>query len=93
MKVTIKDIEKLAKLSRIEVSESELEKTFTQIDSILSYVGQVSDVEINTSDKNFENFNSCREDVVTNESGYYTQRLLDIAPSKENGYFKVKKIL
>ncbi len=90
--ITIKDVEKLANLSRIEVDSSQLETVAKQIDSILNYVGQISDIEIENRDKDFDNFNSCREDVVTNESGFYSQKLLENAPQREGNYFKVKNI-
>lgn len=91
--ISKEDIKNLANLARIEVSDSEAEGLTSQIDSILGYVGQIQnstgDVKMDVSKLR----NVMREDIVTNNSDEYTEKLLNNAPSREGRYLKVKKIL
>ncbi len=91
--ITVKDIEHLSKLSRIEISDSEKERIASEIESILSYVKQVNSASDEAPSVIFENVNSVREDVVTNDSSQYSESLLSLSPQREGNYFKVKKIL
>lgn len=91
--ITSKDIKNLAELARIEVSDAEAEHLTSEIDSILQYIGQTKNA-IGGLDKNIPVLrNVLREDVPTNKKREYTENLLEIAPSREGDYFKVKKIL
>ena len=94
--ISKEDIKKLADLSRVELSESELEIFRSEIDSILNYVGQVKDVKGKLEDGGIHlgpNFNVMREDSNPRESGQYSEALLREAPHTEKGFIKVKKIL
>ena len=91
--ITKNDINKLANLARIEISEPEVESLTHEVDSILEYVGQIKDSTGDVNKKIPEIRNVMRDDVVTNEAGQYTDKLLANAPSKEGNYVKVKKIL
>lgn len=87
-------IEKLATLSRVALSPTEVEKMTTDIESILGYVSeiqQVSGQEIVSEAGPLRNV--MRADVVTNERGHYKEVLVAAMPKSENGYLKVKKIL
>jgi aspartyl-tRNA(Asn)/glutamyl-tRNA(Gln) amidotransferase subunit C len=94
------DIKKLADLARIDMSENEMQEIAKSFDSILAYVGQVQEVsKLNnkkdlekTSDDYFLN-NIMREDVVTNKSGEYTDKIMKQAPDTDSGFLKVKQIL
>lgn len=93
--ISEKDIEKLAELSRIEISPEEKAGFAKEIDSILAYVGQIQ--EAKTSDDKTEIIlplrNVFREDKEPHETGKFTDELLKEVPKTENGYVKVKKIL
>ena len=85
----------LAKLARIEISESEAESLSHEFDTILGYVGEVRGVTNNqqpTTD-NYAIKNVMREDENPHESGLYTEKILAQAPAREENYLKVKKIL
>ena len=91
--ITKEEIINLANLARIEVSEEEAEKLTTEVDSILVYVAQIKEAL-----GDFENStpllrNVMREDVVTNSTHGYTEKLLGNAPKREGDYLVVKKIL
>lgn len=91
-----KDIEKLAELARIKVPEAELDRLGNEIDSILGYVGQLSEVAAAEPDEKSRIGtvrNVLREDTDPHEPGKFSEALLSAAPRREGAYFKVKKIL
>lgn len=93
--ITIKDIEKLAELSRIRLTDEEKEKMLKDISSILGYVEQVQEVasaEDRTSKKE-EVRNILRDDSQSHESVLHTEAILGNAPQREGQFVKVKKIL
>ncbi len=88
-----KDIEKLALLARIEVSEEEKESLAQSIESILGYVGQVTSVSETALAGLPLLRNVMREDEIRHGEGEYTEALLSNAPSRDGNYLEVKKIL
>jgi len=96
----LSDIKKLAELARIDMSEEEMVGIAKDFDPILAYVSQVQEAlklsDNMSHDKKPEDYflhNVMRADVVTNERGQYTEKILSNAPEVEDGYLKVKKIL
>jgi aspartyl-tRNA(Asn)/glutamyl-tRNA(Gln) amidotransferase subunit C len=89
------DIERLATLARIELTETEAVSFAEDISSILGYVSEIKDI---TGGKDAEKvvgalYNVMREDGEPHAGGLYTEDLLDAAPEREGQYVKVKKIL
>jgi aspartyl-tRNA(Asn)/glutamyl-tRNA(Gln) amidotransferase subunit C len=91
--ITKEDIQHLAKLSRIGISEAEAEELTKEVDSILGYIGQINEVTGDVKAIVPPLRNVMRDDVVTHESGEYTDAIFANVPKKEGGYLKVKKIL
>ncbi len=91
--VTTDDIKHLAALSRLELSEGEIQTLTSQVDSILGYVGQIQNISGDIQREVPALHNVMREDVPTNTPGEYTEGILNNAPAREGNYFKVKKIL
>jgi aspartyl-tRNA(Asn)/glutamyl-tRNA(Gln) amidotransferase subunit C len=90
----IKEIENLANLCRIDLSDEEKNELLGEMDSILSFVDQIREVKIDDTEKRVAGLrNVMRDDGEAHESGKYTDSILAEAPKKEGGYFKVKKIL
>jgi aspartyl-tRNA(Asn)/glutamyl-tRNA(Gln) amidotransferase subunit C len=88
------DVKKLATLSRIAVSENELESVAKEIDAILAYVGQINTASASLDGEvSYPLVNVLREDTEVNETGACTDDLLRSAPAREGDYVKVKKIL
>lgn len=91
------DIEKLAKLARIKLTEEEAEALRADIDPILGYVSELSSIETPTADiphpEELAVLNVLREDNSPHERGAYTEALLAQAPGREGSHLKVKKIL
>ena len=92
--ITLQDIEKLATLSRLSLTDAEKEKYRGEIDSILGYIDILKKVSVgNPGPVMSRNKNVLREDMDPHEAGLYTEKLLKLAPKSESGYVKVKKIL
>jgi len=89
------DVEKLANLSRINVSEGETEKLLGDLDSILEYVSEVQEAakDAVSPDYGFQENIHLREDNNAHEEGIYTEAILKNTPDTQDGYLKVKKIL
>ncbi len=94
--ITQADIAHLASLARISVSEAELTSFETELSSIMKYVSEITTIAADETDAEPSlgaRHNVFREDVVTNESGEYTEAILDEMPAREGQHLLVKKIL
>ncbi len=91
--ITIKDVEHVAKLARLELSEEEKEKFSKQLGDILKYVEQMNEVDttgVEPMSHAIPMVNVMREDVVVSENT--KDELMANAPLKEDGFFRVPKI-
>jgi len=91
--ITIKDVEHVAKLARLELSEDEKQKFTKQLGDILKYVEQMNEVDTNgvkPMAHAFDIVNVMREDEVVYEQT--KEELMANAPEEENGFFRVPKI-
>jgi aspartyl-tRNA(Asn)/glutamyl-tRNA(Gln) amidotransferase subunit C len=88
----IKDIEKLAELSKIELLDAEKEKLLKDLDCILSYVKQLGEVEVEDIEVEYKNRNIWREDV-NNTPVFSRDLIINQFPDAQDGFLKVKKIL
>jgi aspartyl-tRNA(Asn)/glutamyl-tRNA(Gln) amidotransferase subunit C len=91
--ITIKDVEHVAKLARLELTEEEKEKFTGQLGAVLEYVNQMN--EVDTSDVEpmahaIDFSNVMREDKVVYEQT--KEELMKNAPYEEDGFFRVPKI-
>lgn len=91
----IKDIKKLASLSRIQLSEEEEKKLLKEVDPILGYVAQLKEVTSVVGEAKVagEHRNITRDDMNPTESATYTEAIVAEFPEKDKNYLKVKKIL
>ena len=93
-KITSQDVRKVAKLARLEISESDVELFTSQLEKILAYVAQLEQVEtsgIEPTTRAVEVVNVVREDDVY--TAKIREDLLDQAPQREGSFFRVPKIL
>ena len=87
------DIKRLAGMARIEMSEEEMQGMLADFAPILAYVDQIKEATSDSVVPVYQKINVMRDDVVTNERGECTEKILDQMPATEKGYLKVKKIL
>lgn len=94
MAIDTKDVEHLAGLARIAISDSEKELLRHDLEDILAYVSQVKEVGYDVgAPEAGELRNVMRADGNPHESGMFTEDLLSAAPTREDNRVFVKKIL
>ncbi len=91
--ITVKDVEHVAKLARLELTQEEKEKFTKQLGDVLKYVEQMN--EVDTTDVKpmahaFDIVNVMRDDNIVYEQT--KEELMTNAPEEESGFFKVPKI-
>ncbi|WP_017651944.1 Asp-tRNA(Asn)/Glu-tRNA(Gln) amidotransferase subunit GatC [Fortiea contorta] len=87
-------VRKVALLARLELTPQEEEQFTTQLDSILNYVEQLSELDVSNvppTTRAIDVSNVTREDKLQP----YPEReaILNSAPEQEGEFFKVPKIL
>ncbi|MBP1765526.1 MAG: Aspartyl/glutamyl-tRNA(Asn/Gln) amidotransferase subunit [Firmicutes bacterium] len=93
MKITRKNVEDVALLSRLEIPEELIETVTGQLDAILEYVdvlNQLDTTDIEPTAHVLPLKNVMRADVVV--PSLPREEALANAPEQENGYFKVPKV-
>jgi len=91
---SIEEVQKLASLARIGLSQEEAEALSKDIESILTYIGQINELTIDTEEGTVpEHRNVFREDGEPHESGKFTELLTEAFPAREKDALKVKKII
>jgi aspartyl/glutamyl-tRNA(Asn/Gln) amidotransferase C subunit len=92
--ITKEEVQHIAKLARLDLSEQEIKKYQEQLGNILNYVEKLQKVDtegIETSDggtRDLENVWSSDEGVEKDNT-----ELINMAPENYSGQVKVKKIL
>ncbi len=90
----IKDIEKLAELAKIELTDGEKAKLLKDLDSILGYVKQIEVVDLPAQAEvpEYENRNVWREDTPELRD-FSVDLITKQFPGSQDGFVKVKKIM
>jgi aspartyl-tRNA(Asn)/glutamyl-tRNA(Gln) amidotransferase subunit C len=94
MSVTIKDVEHIAKLAKLEFTDAEKEKFTHQLNQILEYVEQMNKLDTNHIEPLshvIELSNVFRPDEI--KQGVSTEEALKNAPSRTEEFFKVPKVI
>ncbi len=91
--ISREEVDKLAELARLDLSEEERNRFGEEMGHILEYIDQIQSVEIETQDADPVNQNLMREDEVTNTPGAYTADILREMPETEGQFLKIHKIL
>ncbi len=93
-KLTKEDILKLAKLSRLKISETEIELFRSELNIILDFVSVLATVEVNDllpTDQVSGLVNITREDEFI-DYGYHAKDLLNNVAEVQDNYIKVPKM-
>lgn len=94
MTIGIKDVEHLAGLARIAISDDEKEKLKDDLEDILLFVSQIKEVSADTLVPETGLLrNVMRDDAAPHDAGAFTEDLLVAAPAREGDRIAVKKIL
>ena len=94
MSVTKEDVKKVARLARIKISDERAAKTAPELDKIIGWIEQLS--EVNTDDvKPLRNVSESdlylREDEVND--GDVQDKVLANAPETTSGFYVVPKVV
>jgi len=93
MKITRKNVEDVALLSRLEIPEEQIETMTGQLNAILEYVDVLNQLDTTGVEPTAHVLplkNVMRADVVM--PSLPREAALANAPEQENGYFKVPKV-
>lgn len=90
-----KEIENLAALARIKLSDEEKTSLTQDLGRILAFVDELKEADVSNVGDRGESTprNVMRDDGTAHESGKYTDALLENAPRRDGDYVNVKKIL
>lgn len=94
MKITKKEVEHVANLARLELSEQESSRLTDQLSSILTYVEKLSELDtkgVEPTAHVLDIRNVMREDIAA--PSLTQERALSNAPEKAAGHYKVPKII
>jgi len=94
-KITVKEVEALAKLARVGLAEEEKVSISGQMTEILEYAKQLNDVDTSKAEPTSQVTgltNVYREDVIF-ASEVSRENLLANAPEFEDGFIRVRTVL
>lgn len=93
-KITIQEVEHVARLARLELTAEEKERMRAQLDSILSYIDKLNELDtsgVEATSHVIPMVNVMREDEV--RSSLPQEEALVNAPDREGEFFKVPRII
>ena len=94
-KLSRDDVLQLAALSRLRLSDEEVERLQVELSEILNYVDVLNKVDVTGLEPTYQVTglkNVTRADT-TKDYGYKTEALLKNAPALQDNQFKVKRVL
>ena len=94
MKLSTQDVEYVAKLARLEVTDGEKEKFTAQLNDILLYIDQLNELDtagVEPMTHAIAVTNAFREDKVMDSLG--TEGALANAPDTRGDFFRVPKVI
>ncbi len=94
MDIDIKQIEQVANLSRIKLTDNEKNIFREQLTGILGYIEKLN--ELDTDDVQPMAYATSIKNVFREDqkkSSFPRQEILELSPSSANGFFKVPKVL
>ncbi len=96
MKLNKKQIQHIANLARLELTEKELKTYGSQLSDVLSYIDQLQEVDVAGVEPTAQVTgleNVFREDEIKEWDEREREVALNQAPKLENGQVKVKRVL
>jgi aspartyl-tRNA(Asn)/glutamyl-tRNA(Gln) amidotransferase subunit C len=94
MKITRREVEHVARLARLGLSDEELERMQAQLDAILTYIDKLNQLdtsEVKPTSHVIPMTNVLREDVVS--PSLSQDQALANAPDRYEAFFRVPRIL
>jgi len=93
--ITVKEIEHLATLSRVKLTEADKTSLAKEVDAILGYIDQLKEVKVSMDAEGRVGAvkNVMRPDVSVTTSPEDREALLAASPDREGDFIAVKKII
>jgi len=94
--ISKKEVQHIAKLARLDLSQAEIEKYRKELSAILDYIEKLKKLEvaeIQPTSHPLKVENVMREDRENEKLKIKNEKLMELAPETKNGYVKVKSIL
>jgi len=93
-RISKEEVSKVAQLARLKLNEEQIDNHATQIEKILDYINQLEKIDttnVPCTTRAIEVINNFRID----EKEIFNNRedILNLAPSREDDFFKVPKII
>lgn len=89
----IKDVENLAELARLELTDEEKKDILSDMKGILEYVKVIESVEVGEVQPQYNLINVWREDKINPSPEFDIELIKKQFPASQDGFLKVKKIL
>ena len=93
-KISKEEVKKVAHLARLELNDNEINNHAEQLEKILDYIRHLETIDtddVPCTTRAIEVINVFRKDEKKNSD--CTEELLELAPSREDKFFKVPKII
>jgi len=94
MTISLDEVKKVAKLSRLKIEENALQKFSGQLSNILEYASKINELDTDSIPPTSHSIpmkNVFREDAVINS--FDRTSIMQNAPIAENGFYKAPKII
>jgi aspartyl-tRNA(Asn)/glutamyl-tRNA(Gln) amidotransferase subunit C len=94
MTLSIKDVEHVAKLARLELTEQDKNKFTNQLANILGYIEKLNEIDTSKVEPMMHSIsdeNVVRQDTAITSISH--DEIMQNAPEKEGNFFKVKKVI
>lgn len=94
--ISKKEVEHIAKLSRLGLNKKEIDKFQKELSKILDYINKLKEIDVSGVEPTSHSItpaNITREDKMKLQKADIERDLIEAAPKKEKRYVKVKSIL
>lgn len=95
-KISIKEVEHIAELARIELKEEEKKEFSGQLSDVLGYIEQLNELDtenVESVSRVMGMNNVMREDKVEESDEEMREVIVGNFPAEQDGYVKVKQVL
>ena len=93
-RISKEEVSKVAQLAKLQLNEEQIDNHAIQIEKILDYINQLEKIDTNDiscTTRAIEVTNVLRSDA--NEKFKNKEDILNLAPSREENFYKVPKII
>ena len=94
MSLTKEDVQKVARLSSLDMSDEEMDRLAPELNNILGFIEKLGEVDTDNVEplaSPVDGIQPLREDIVND--GAMPDKVLANAPEKQQGFYVVKKIV